>query len=236
MAARDPRVERQLVTAPATADEVLRSVAPDMGVDRGTLARLLRCQPPVEAVLPLLSTPGTETVRAAVLYIGLHGTESECALLALCLRHRDLDVVRLAEYGLWRIWMEAGTPQANRLLAAAIYRIQKAEYTAALRVLSRLAVAEPDFAEVYFQQGIALSMLERVTEAGHAYREALRLNTYHFGAAAALGHTCVEQGNLIGALHYYRRALQIHPRLDDLPQAVQALERKLGPAAGTPYA
>ena len=53
---------------------------------------------------------------------------------------------------------------------------------------------------------------------------ALRLNPYHFAAAANLGHTYVEEGDVLSALRYYRYALRIHPRLADLREAVRSIE------------
>ncbi|MCK4341495.1 MAG: tetratricopeptide repeat protein [Phycisphaerae bacterium] len=207
-----------------TVDQVLRSGPPQVSVNRRVLARLLRERPDPEAVERFLSYPDIETVRAVVLYLGVYGSLHECPLLALCLQHPDCGVVELAEYGLMSIWMQSGTKRGNRHLAAAIGCIKEGDYTTAIHLLSMLAAEEPSFSEAFFQRGLALCYLDRHDEAGRAYRQALRLNPYHFGAAAALGHTCIEQGNMAGALHFYRHALRIHPRLEDLPEAVRQLE------------
>jgi tetratricopeptide (TPR) repeat protein len=213
----------------ATVDRVLQSVAADVCVDRATLATLLADRPGTDAVVPLLSVPAAPVVRAAVLYLGLYGTIRESPLLVLCLQHKDSGVARLAEQCLWGLWMQAGTERGNRSLAAALDCIKRGEYTTAENALRKLLAEEPTYAEAQFQHGVALSMLDQPVAAATAYRETLRLNPYHFGAAAALGHASLELGDLPGALHHYRRALRIHPRLEDVGEALQHIEDLVEP-------
>jgi tetratricopeptide (TPR) repeat protein len=215
------------VTHEATADRVLQVVAPGASIDRAVLVTLLRENPQSTALAPLLAAGEPETVRAAVVYLGLRGSLRDCPVLALYLQHDDALVAHLAEYGLWSIWMQSGTPDGNRRLAAGVASIKNGRYDDAIDILGTLVEDEPNFAEAHFQYGLALCLAERTDDSARAYRQTLRLNPYHFGAAAALGHASVEQGNFAAALHYYRQALRIHPRLDDIPQAVQDLESAL---------
>jgi tetratricopeptide (TPR) repeat protein len=112
-------------------------------------------------------------------------------------------------------------------LADAVELIRTGSIEEALRGLIRLTAREPGFAEAHFQRGLALALAGRDAEAAGCYERALQLNPYHFAAAAALGHACVEQGDLRGAMRYYRQALQIHPRLEGVPQALQDLQTLL---------
>ena len=133
-------------------------------------------------------------------------------------------VVQLAEHCLWSIWMQSGSEEGNRHLAAAVGCMKTGDHAAAIKVLDALVAREPEFAEAHFQRGLALAAADQTAEAEDAYRQALRLNPYHFGAAAALGHACVERGHLQAALHFYRQALRIHPQLEDVPDAVHEVE------------
>jgi len=215
------------VTYDATINRILRRVIPGAHVDRTVLEALIREKPTPAGLVSLLAAPDPSAVRAAVLYLGMYGTMRESAVLALCLHHEDAGVVQLAEHCLWSLWMQAGSADGNRRLASGIGYLETGDSRAAVRTFDALVAAEPDFAEAHFQRGLALSMMERVEEAEQAYRQALRLNPYHFGAAAALGHACVERGNLRGALHCYRQALRIHPQLEDVPVALHELEAAL---------
>ena len=212
----------------ATVNRILQRVSPGARLQRSVLDTLLRNKPQPETLVALLAAADPETVRAAVLYLGLYGTMCESAVLALCLHHEDEGVVQLSEHCLWSIWMQAGSKEGNRRLAAAVGNIKTGDYAAALDVLDGLVAREPAFAEAHFHRGVALASTDRVDDAEQAYREALRLNPYHFGAAAALGHACVERGHLHAALHFYRQALRIHPHLEDIPDAVHELVAVIG--------
>jgi len=210
-------------------EQVLHAGLPDFPIDRQTLACLLRTRPPAGDIIGLVSSPELPVARAAVVYFAVCGTMQDCPLLALHLHHADDGVAAFAEYSLWSIWMQAGSPTGNRRLADAIGCIKRRSYARAVELLDELNYDEPGFAEAHFQKGIALAFLDRLEEAAAAYREALRLNPYHFAAAEALGHIAVEQGQLAAALEHYRRALRIHPRLTALAHAVRALERVVQP-------
>jgi tetratricopeptide (TPR) repeat protein len=214
----------------ATVDRVLQAVAADVCVDRSALATLLRDRPSTEQIVPLLSVPAIEVVRAAVVYLGLYGSVQDSPLLVLCLQHRDDEVARLAEHCLWSLWMQGGSREGNRQLAAAMSCIRDEAYAEARTILETLIAQEPGFAEAHFQQGVALSHLDRTHEAADAYREALRRNPYHFAASAALGHTLLELGEVTEARHHYRRALQIHPRLDDVRDTMRQVDELIDPS------
>lgn len=212
------------MTFEATVNRILARVEPGLHLDRSVLAALVRERPKPEGLVSLLAAAEPTTVRAAVLYIGLYGTPREAPLLALCLHHADAGVVHLAEHCLWSLWMQGGSEDGNRSLALAIQAINSGDYRKAMQTLDTLLACEPGFPEAHFQRGLALSSAEQPKAAVREYRLALRLNPHHFGAAAALGHAFLEQGDLRGALRFYRKALRIHPRLEDLPDAVRELE------------
>lgn len=216
-----------------TVEQVMRTVVGDIEVDRTVLAQLMSERPtPAEASRHLDADDITQA-RAAVAYVSVIGGPDDANLLSMCLQHDDDGVATLAEFGLWRIWMNSGTEPGNRRLSFAIRCIKHGSYETAAEALEHLQRQEPHFAEAWFQRGIALSFLDRTREARHDYERALAINPHHFGAAVALGHTCVEQADMSGALHYYKRALKIHPRLAELPQAVRELEALVG--TGSPY-
>jgi len=200
-------------------------MAPDVSVDRDLLSRLMRDRPGPAEVLRLLSAPRSPEAGAAVVYLGLVGSVRNSAILSLCLQHDDPAVARLAEQCLWRIWMRAGSQEGNHRLADAIRQLQWGDYAAAEAILADLTAAEPAFAEAHFQRGLALASLDCHAAACECYREALRLNPYHFGATAALGHALVEVGRLEPAATQYRRALQMYPHLEDVRGALEEVTR-----------
>lgn len=216
------------VTYDATVERILRRVVPGLPVERSILDQLVTQRPPPEALVSLLSAADPAVVRAAVLYLGLYGTQRDAPVLVLCLHHDDAGVVKLAEHCVWALWLRGGSAESNRTLAAAVDEIRRGRHAVAERRLRLLVEREPSFAEAHFQRGLALCSLERPADAARCLLEAVRLNPYHFGAAATLGHTCVEQGDLHAAVRWYRQALRIHPRLEDIPAALREVEAILG--------
>lgn len=221
------------MTLDVAVDRILQRVAPGLSIERTVLDSLVNTQPQPDTLAPLLAAGNPASVRAAVLYLGLYGSMAVCPLLALCLHHRDEGVVRLAEHCLWSLWMRAGSASGNRALADAIALMESGSVGDALRCLEALTAREPVFAEAHFQRGLALASLDQHAEAATAYRAALRLNPYHFAAAAALGHACVELGDLPAAAQNYRRALKIHPRMSDVALALRQVQALIDPPSGS---
>lgn len=194
---------------------------------RGDLSSTLACLAdrwPPSRLIELLDSTAPAVLTLAARCLGLCGGLRHCAALVGLLGHDNQAIVTAAEDALWSIWMRAGSPEANRALAAAVERVRHEDLETAADMLERLIAAEPSFAEAHHQFGLTLHSLQRIDPAEQEYREALRLNPYHFAAAAGLGHICVERGNLGGALLCYRSALQIHPRLAGIREIVPHLE------------
>jgi tetratricopeptide (TPR) repeat protein len=187
------------------------------------LARLRGNWPP-ERLVELLASPSSSVSRTAATCLGLTGSMDHCERLVPLLGHSDEQVVSAAEDALWNLWMRAGSKEGTVRLQAAIERLQQNDAESALRILHDLTTTEESLAEAHHQRAIALHSLERLDEAESAYKETLALNPYHFAAAAALGHVCVQRGDCTGALRYYRRALRIHPQLAEVREIVPPLE------------
>lgn len=197
-------------------------------MDESAVVRLLLTECTVDG-LAVLAQDGIGVVRrAAVMGLGLRGTNKQSRPLIHALRSGDTALADLAEHALWQIWMRAGTSEGDALLRRASGCIRKWEYEEALHLLDSLCALEPMFAEAHHQRGIVLSFLDRPREAAAAFRNALRQDRCHFHAAANLGHMCVELGDMRGAFRYYRYALRLNPRLEGLADAVKGLEPIVG--------
>jgi tetratricopeptide (TPR) repeat protein len=201
---------------------------PDAASGAGDVVQLLlsRCTP--EGLAALLSCQVDDVRSAAAVCLGLKGTVAQCRALAALLKDADSKLVQLAENSLWSIWMRAGSPYGNTVLARAVDLIRRERYEQAARVLQGLCAQEPGFAEAFDQLGIALSFLDRPDDAAQALLKSLRRNRYHFSAAAMLGHTYVQLGKLQTALRYYQHALWLHPRLDGVREIASRLEAAVG--------
>lgn len=177
----------------------------------GTLVRLLGADP-------------LKTRRAAVLALGLVGTMQSNAAVAGLLADPDPLVQRFASDSLWEIWFRGGTADQNAGLQRAVRLADPAAARAALDDLARRA---PDFAEVYNQRAIGLFKRGEFARAVADCEATLRLNPFHFGAAAGMGQCYLKMKKPRAALRAFRQALELNPTLDQLHDTIRTLEEAL---------
>jgi tetratricopeptide (TPR) repeat protein len=177
----------------------------------GTLARLL-------------SSTEARTRRAAVLALGLIGTVEVSTAVAAVLHDEDPLVQRFASDALWELWFRGGTAEQNRLLERAARGRDQSQARADLDDLIRQA---PDFAEAYNQRAIWFFKRGEFARAVDDCEATLRLNPYHFGAAAGLGQCYLKLGKPRAALRAFRTAIEINPGLDHLRDTIRSLEEAL---------
>ena len=177
----------------------------------GTLARLLQ-------------STDVRTRRAAVLALGLIGTIEVNPAVAAVLHDDDPLVQRFAADALWELWFRGGTAEENRLLEQAARHSDPLEARGALDLLLRRA---PNYAEAYNQRAIWFFKRGEFVRAVEDCETTLRLNPYHFGAAAGLGQCYLKLGKPRAALRAFRSAIEINPGLDHLRDTIRSLEEAL---------
>jgi tetratricopeptide (TPR) repeat protein len=174
----------------------------------GTLARLLQ-------------TADVKTRRAAVLALGLIGTMQSNAAVAAMLDNDDPLVRRFASDAMWEIWFRGGTREQNWELQQALKQTDP-ETTRA--TLDAIIARAPDFAEPYNQRAIWFFKQGEFARAIENCETTLRLNPFHFGAAAGMGQCYLKLNKPRAALRAFRQALQINPTLDHLHDTIRTLE------------
>ena len=167
------------------------------------------------------------TRRAAAMALGLVGRYDSNMALGRALHDEDRGVRLLAESSLRNVWCRDGSPAQQQQLAEVIRLNSTQQCQAAIAQASDLIASAPTLAEGWNQRAIAYYACSRYVESLHDCREALRLNAFHFGAAAGLGQCHLQLGDQRAALECFRRALQINPVLEGIRANVSALERKL---------
>jgi tetratricopeptide (TPR) repeat protein len=129
-------------------------------------------------------------------------------------------VRRFAADSLWELWFRGGTAEQNARLGEAAREPDPIKARAELDDLIRAA---PAFAEVYNQRAIWFFKRGEFARAVEDCEAVLRLNPYHFGAAAGLGQCLLKLNRPQAALRAFRQALALNPDLD-LHDTVRALE------------
>jgi tetratricopeptide (TPR) repeat protein len=172
----------------------------------------------------LLVHPAPAARRGATIGLGLFGTMDSNAALAGVLKDEDPLVRKFAHDALWEIWFRGGTVDHAWQLRQAM---QAGDAAQSLAALDDLIAEAPNFAEAYNQRAIVLFRRGDYARSASDCQAALRLNPFHFGAAAGLGQCYLKQKKPRAALRAFKQALEINPSLDHLKDAVKELRDAL---------
>jgi tetratricopeptide (TPR) repeat protein len=172
----------------------------------------------------LLTSTDAKTRMAAVLALGLLGTYDSNASVAALLHDEDPLVQRFASDALWELWFRGGTADQNWSLQQAI---RKTDLKAARAALDALISRAPQFAEAYNQRAVWFFKNGEYARAVRDCETVLRLNPYHFGAAAGMGQCYLKMKKPRAALRAFRQAVEINPTFEHLHDTIRALEQAL---------
>lgn len=203
---------------------------------RNDVLHALRRDWPADRLVGMLVSSDADLLQAVLTTLGLTGVMSHSKYVASLLRHREDEIAQTAEQALWHIWMRGGTPWGNDVLRRAVAEIEAGNFTQADELLENLTLSEPTFAEGQHQAGLTASMLGRNDDALAYYRQALRLNPYHFTSAEGLGQIYFDRQQYVRAREYYAYAVQIHPRLAEAQEMLVGLDRVIGAAGAGGHA
>jgi tetratricopeptide (TPR) repeat protein len=198
------------------------------------LLRHLHAYWPGDRLRGLLHCHHDEAAKVALACLSLVGSNADLGTVAPLLGSDDCTTVGLAEYTMWALWFRAGDTWANRRMMHAVRLISENKLDRAIGCLTRILSHRPGFAEAYNQRAIAHFLKEDYSASIADCLQALKLNPYHFGAAAGLGHCYAAQGQLELAVERYQSALQIHPRLEGIRQSITEIREVLGQTAAKP--
>ncbi|WP_133773856.1 tetratricopeptide repeat protein [Enterovirga rhinocerotis] len=119
----------------------------------------------------------------------------------------------------------SGSDTADLLLSRAMVALTSKDGALAVELLDRVTVLRPGWAEAWTRRAVAFWQLDDPSRAMMDLEEALTREPRHFVAWTLLGRLETASGDKARALAAYRRALKIHPFLDDAEKA----EKRLAP-------
>jgi tetratricopeptide (TPR) repeat protein len=128
---------------------------------------------------------------------------------------------------IWSIWLEAGDPTADRLLATGVTAMQSEQYDLALRAFDRLVERSPDFAEGWNKRATLLYILGRYADSVRDIARVLALEPRHFGALSGLALCDEALGKDAEALSALRRTAAIYPSMPGLRARIDSLAKKV---------
>lgn len=167
------------------------------------------------------------TRRAAVLALGRTADFRSNAAIGHALLDVDRGVRMIAETAIREIWRRDGTDEQQMRLNRILDMNAERQFEPALTAANQLIEEAPFFAEAWNQRAISLYNMDRFQESIHNCHQALEINPYHFPAAVGMAHCYLEISDGFAALECFRRALRVHPHMEDVRAQVDYLERML---------
>jgi tetratricopeptide (TPR) repeat protein len=175
----------------------------------------------------LLDSANPPTRRATVLVLGLLGTMASNEAVAGRLHDDDPVVRQLAADALWALWFRADSDANNQELQR-LMQLRDRDPNKALAGLDALVRKAPNFAEAYNQRAILYFQKKDYEKSAADCERVVQLNPVHFGAYAGMAQCYLALEKPRAALKAFRKALQIKPDMEDVEDAIRALENALG--------
>jgi tetratricopeptide (TPR) repeat protein len=144
--------------------------------------------------------------------------------LAAARSERD---ARRLENEIWRIWSQSGSKEVDRLIARGTQAMNQGDLESAVRAFSEAIERAPGFAEAWNKRATAYYQLGNYDASIRDVEVTLRLEPNHFAAISGLGLIYSELGADAPALHWFERALKVHPYLHGLRGRVRYLRNRL---------
>ena len=132
------------------------------------------------------------------------------------------------EEEIWGLWTEHELPEAAERMDRAVACIGRKAYTAAEAELDTLVAEQPAWAEAWNKRATLYYVMGRHDESMADIARTLALEPRHFGAICGFAQICLAQGRQVEALAALETALSVHPHLDGVRTAVEALGKATG--------
>jgi tetratricopeptide (TPR) repeat protein len=131
------------------------------------------------------------------------------------------------EEQIWKIWGQSGSATVDVLIERADAAEAAGDKPLALSFVDQATALTPSYAGGWYRRSILRYDADDRAGAIGDIQETLKREPRHFGALTGLGLIYEDMGQEKAALQAYRRALEIHPFLDEARQGVARLEPKV---------
>jgi tetratricopeptide (TPR) repeat protein len=131
------------------------------------------------------------------------------------------------EAGIWAIWLQTPSDTAALLMARAKAAIDAQQPKLAIKLLDAVIKLRPDYVEAWNRRATLYYLQNDYAHAMADLEQVLIREPRHFGALAGLGMIMEDLGDDKRALDAFRKALDINPHLDKVPELVKQLSEKV---------
>ncbi len=131
------------------------------------------------------------------------------------------------EARIWAIWMQTPSDTAALLMTRAKAAIDAQQTDVALKLLDAIVKLRPDYTEAWNRRATLYYLKNDYGRALADIEQVLLREPRHFGALAGLGMIMQDLGDDRRALEAFRKALDINPHLEKVPELVRTLSEKV---------
>jgi len=139
----------------------------------------------------------------------------------------DEETAKAVEQRIWAVWAVSRSDTTNLLMTRAKTAVDKKDLDLAIKLLDAVIKIKPDYVEAWNRRATLYYMKKEYGRSLADIREVLRREPRHFGALSGLGLILQDLGDDKHALAAYRRALDVYPRLQRIPDLVKTLQEKV---------
>ena len=130
------------------------------------------------------------------------------------LRGDDAEAAARAETELWEMWHRSGDREADALLREGVAAMERRDLAGAEAIFARVIGRAPEYAEGWNKRATVRYIAETYEGSVADCEETLKRKPHHFGALSGQGLCYMALGRHREAAAMFRRALNVHPRLE----------------------
>ncbi len=139
----------------------------------------------------------------------------------------DADSAKHIENRIWALWLASGSDTATLLMTRVKTAVDGKDTDLAIKLLDSIIELRPDYVEAWNRRATIRFVQKDYVRAMADIRQVLALEPRHFGAISGLGMIMQEFGDDKRALDAFRRAVQVHPHLQRIPDLIKTLTEKV---------
>jgi tetratricopeptide (TPR) repeat protein len=139
----------------------------------------------------------------------------------------DEDSAKHVEARIWAIWLQTPSDTAALLMSRAKAAMDAQQMDIALQLLDAVIKLRPDYVEAWNRRATLHYLQNDYMRSMADIEQVLIREPRHFGALAGLGMIMQDIGDDKRALDAFRKALEINPHLEKVPDMVKTLTEKV---------
>lgn len=139
----------------------------------------------------------------------------------------DDEIAKAIEERIWAVWLVSRSDTANLLMTRVRTALEQHDTELALKLLDAIVTIKPDYVEAWNRRATIHYLQKDYGKALADIRQVLKREPRHFGALSGLGLILQDIGDDKQALEVYRRALNLYPRMQRVPDLVKKLQEEV---------